>query len=370
MTLLISNEETAELLTMDATILALEESYKALHRGDAVCRPRIDLELPAGSPDHLYRWGTMEGGGPRYFAIRMKSDVTYWQQSGGYASREKYCVEPGKFCGIIFLFSTENGAPLAILNDGIVQHMRVGADSAIGAKHLARTDARVIGMLGSGGMARSHVEAFLSVRPGIERIQVFSPTKANRERFAAEMADRHGIEAVAVDAADKVYRDADIIAAVTDAAAPVLEGDRLEPGTHVINIGAGGAPDRRTIERCDVYLRFGDAPAPRGHPELGLSDEHLSYTAPAAMAVLANKPKGAREEAHGILAPEKLANLADILSGRHSGRTSADQITYSERGNLQGAQFWAVASVVYEAARERGLGQELPTAWFLQDIRN
>jgi ornithine cyclodeaminase/alanine dehydrogenase-like protein (mu-crystallin family) len=62
--------------------------------------------------------------------------------------------------------------------------------------------------------------------------------------------------------------------------------------------------------------------------------------------------------------------LADIVANRHPGRTSADQITYSERGNLQGAQFWAVASVVYEAAQRQGLGRELPTEWFLQDIRN
>ena len=58
------------------------------------------------------------------------------------------------------------------------------------------------------------------------------------------------------------------------------------------------------------------------------------------------------------------------MQGKVRGRTSADQITYSERGNLQGAQFYAVAGKVYEAARRLGLGREIPTAWFLQDIRN
>ncbi len=370
MTLLISNEETAELLTMGDTIAALEGAYKGLVDGDAICRPRIDVELPSGYPDRLYRWGTMEGGGPRYFAIRMKSDIVHWEQHGSRASREKYCVRPGRFCGLILLFSTDDGAPLAILNDGVIQRMRVGANSGIGAKHLARSDARVVGMLGSGGMARSHMEAFMTVRPGIERLQVFSPTAAHRELFAAEMADRYGIEAIAVDTPNRIYAGADIVAAVTDAVAPVLDGHLLEPGTHVINIGAGGVPDRLTIERCEVYLRFGDAPAPRRHPELKLSDEYLSYTAPAAMAVLGARGRGARDEAHGALAPEKIVTLAALASGAHPGRTSAGQITYSERGNLQGVQFWAVASVVYEAARERGLGRELPTEWFLQDIRN
>jgi alanine dehydrogenase len=62
--------------------------------------------------------------------------------------------------------------------------------------------------------------------------------------------------------------------------------------------------------------------------------------------------------------------LADILRGNSEGRSSARQITYSERGNIQGAQFYAVAAVAYEAAKKRGLGREIPTEWFLQDIRD
>jgi len=62
--------------------------------------------------------------------------------------------------------------------------------------------------------------------------------------------------------------------------------------------------------------------------------------------------------------------FADIVSGKTPDRTSERQITYSERGNIQGAQFYAVAAAVYEAAKKRGLGRELPTEWFLQDIRD
>jgi ornithine cyclodeaminase/alanine dehydrogenase-like protein (mu-crystallin family) len=370
MTLLISNDDAGRLLTMPAVIEALETSYRGLASGEAVCRPRIDVELPSGDPGHLYRWGTMEGGGPGYFAIRMKSDIVHWQEANGVATREKFCVRPGLFCGLIFLFSTKNGEPLALINDGVIQHMRVGADSGIGVKYMARENAEVVGMLGSGGMARSHIDAFLAVRPGIKRLQVYSPTAANCEKFAAEVVASHGIEAVACTTPEAIYEGADIVAAVTDAARPVLDGERLEAGCHVVNIGAGGAPDARTIERCDIYLRFGDAPPPRGRPEFGLDDEFLSYTADAAMPVLENRPRGAREEAHGVLAPEKLVSLADLFDDRGRGRKSADQITYSERGNLQGAQFWAVAAVVYEAAKKAGLGRELPTEWFLQDIRN
>ena len=68
--------------------------------------------------------------------------------------------------------------------------------------------------------------------------------------------------------------------------------------------------------------------------------------------------------------PHKRITLADLVSGQATGRTSEDQITWSERGNLQGAQFYAVAGRVYEAARAQKLGREIPTEWFLQDIRN
>ena len=74
----------------------------------------------------------------------------------------------------------------ALINDGYLQHMRVGADSGIGAKYIAREDAEVVGMIGSGGMARSHVESFLLARR-IKKIQVYSPTKENREAYAKEI---------------------------------------------------------------------------------------------------------------------------------------------------------------------------------------
>src|SRR4029077_2673884 len=135
---------------------------------------------------------TMEGGSTKgYFAIRMKSDVVYEKRAGDVITQEKYSSRPGLFCGLILLTSIETGEPLALMNDGVLQHMRVGADGAIGVKHLAKKDAAVVGMLGSGGMARSHVESFRCV-PNIRRVQVFSPTRANRERFAAEMAALHG----------------------------------------------------------------------------------------------------------------------------------------------------------------------------------
>ena len=119
----------------------------------------------------------------------------------------------------------------------------------------------------------------------------------------------------------------------------------------------------------DVYLRFGDAPAPVGRPEFGVEDEFLAWEARPDM------------QKHGDGSPippcpwgrgggPARVSLADLAEGRVKGRTRADEITYSERGNLQGAQFFAVAGKVFELARQAGLGREIPTEWFLQDIRN
>jgi len=80
------------------------------------------------------------------------------------------------------------------------------------------------------------------------------------------------------------------------------------------------------------------------------------------------KTRGKR--AHGVVAEERAVLLAELLSGKKKGRTSARQITYSERGNIQGAQFFAVAGKAYELAKARGLGREIPTEWLLQDIRD
>jgi alanine dehydrogenase len=368
-TLIISNADVEKVLTMKDTIAALENSYRKLAVEEAVCRPRIDVQIPTKDPNKVYQWGTMEGGSiDGYFAIRMKSDVVYEQQYNGVVTQEKYCTRPGLYCGLILLIAIENGEPVAILNDGILQHMRVGADGGIGVKYMAREDSHVVGILGSGGMARSHMAAFTEVRD-IKKIQVYSPTPANREAFAEEMRALYSVEVTVCDTPRDIYKGADIVAGLTDSAVPVLNGEWLEKGTHVVNVGAGGRPDDATLKRTDVYFRFGNAPAPWGIPEMALADEYVTYAArPAYNANFKLKKAGKR--GHQEALPERMVLFKDILAGSNRGRTARDQITYSERGNLQGAQFYAVAGVAYEKAKARGLGYVLPTELLLQDIRD
>jgi len=308
----------------------------------------------------------MEGGSTGgYFAIRIKSDILYEREADGVRTQEKYCRRPGLYCGLVFLTRVEDGEPLAIIQDGVLQHLRVAADSAIGTSLMAREDARTLGMLGSGGMAHAHVEALMEVRP-FERLRIFSPTRAHRERFGAEMKERFGIAVEVLDEPHGVYRGADVLASCTDSTVPVVRGEWLEPGMHVISIG--GRPDDAALARFDRKLRIGTTPAPLGRPELATTDEYLGYIARPADPRW-GKVKGGKR-APNVTGKGDEVSLADVVAGREPGRGTRDQVTYSERGNIQGAQFYAVAAVVFEAARQQGLGRELPTEWFLQDIRN
>src|SRR5499426_89160 len=352
MTLIINNSEVQQLLTMEDTIAALEQGYLHLAAGEAVCRPRIDIRIPTSDPARNYQWGTMEGGSTAgYFAIRMKSDIVYETEYEGVVTQEKYCVRPGLYCGLILLTSVENGELLAFINDGHLQHMRVGADGGIGVKYLANKDAEVVGILGSGGMARTHTDAFTRVRK-IEKLQVFSPTRENRERFGREMAAKYNIEVKVCNGPEQVYKGAHILASVTDSAVEVTDGTLLEKGTHIVVVGGSGKLDPESLKRVDVYLRFGDTPAPVGHPELATDAEHIGYEARPAQGKHGDGRRSRRK--HGNSLPDKRVTLADLVQGKVRGRTAHDQITYSERGNLQGAQFYAVAGKVYEAARHAG----------------
>ncbi len=364
--LLINNDDVKALLTPRMTREALQQAYDDLAIGDAVCRPRIDIRIPGEQADQVYQWGSMEGGSVRgYFAVRMKSDVLREQEYAGVRTQEKFAHRPGLYCGLILLTSIATAEPLAFINDGHLQHMRVAADSAIGTDLMARPDSATMGLLGSGEMARAHVEALLEVR-AIRLLKVFSPTPANRERFAAEMRVRHSLDVVVCSEPRDVYRDSDLLVACTDSVLPVIRGDWLEPGMHVVSIG--GRPDDAADTRFDAVLKLGVSPPPVGRPDLGTADEFLGYIAQPSNPIW-TQVKGGRA-ARAMKSRSADIRYADMRAGRTVGRSDKAQITYSERGNIQGAQFYAVAGAVYEAARKVGRGREIPTEWFLQDIRD
>ena len=309
----------------------------------------------------------MEGANDGFFAIRMKSDVVTWPRDGSGVWREnKYCVQPGTFCGLIMLFSTRNGEPLAIINDGVLQHMRVGGGAGIGAKYLARQDATSVGMIGSGGMARTFLDAFCAVRP-IRKVKVYSPTRENRETYAKVMSQKLGIEVVPVASAREAVRGVDIVSTCTDSMTPTFKADWLEPGMHVSMLGPREISEE-AFERFDVKIRQGV-----GGLRMPESDRVQAEIGMSPMAYIA----GNDEERKRL--PAKVSgggfggdfpDYCDLISGKAQGRTRDDQITFYHNMGNQGLQFSAVGGPLYLKAKREGLGHEIPTAWFLQDIRD
>ena len=365
--LFIHNDVVAKLLTMRECIDAQEHAFRQIPTGGAVQRPRTDIYVPCEREDGYYRWGTMEGANDGILAIRMKSDVVTWPvDKDGLWRENKYCMKPGTFLGLIFLLSTRNGEPLALINDGVLQHMRVGGGAGIGARHLARKNASSVGILGSGGMARTYLEAFHVVRP-IKRAKVFSPTADNRNRFAAEMSAKLGIPVEPVATAREAVRGVDILATCTDSMDPTFSAEWLEPGMHVTMLGPREL-SQDVLDRCDVKIRQGSggakmAESDRVKAEVGHSP--TAYVAGTAEEMKRLPPK-TEEGGFGGDYPDYCA----LVTGKASGRTSDDQITFYHNLGNQGLQFSAVGGLVYRKAKAAGLGREIPTEWFVQDIRN
>src|SRR5687768_8647477 len=117
----------------------------------------------------------------------------------------------------MLLFSLENGSLLAILPDGIIQRLRVGASSALATRAMARADARTVGQVGAGAQAASQLVGLAAVRD-LERVRVFSPTPARRHKFADDLSERLGIPVEPVDDARAAVEGADIALAATNSA--------------------------------------------------------------------------------------------------------------------------------------------------------
>lgn len=362
--LFIHNDVVAEILDMQVCISCQEAAILEAHRGRAVVRPRSDLYVPSENEDGYYRWGSMEGASGGYVAIRMKSDVMRWPTAeDGSRTSIKYCVEPGKYCGLIFLLSTRNGEPLALINDGLLQQYRVGGGAGIGVKYMARKDATVMGLLGSSGMARSYFKAITQVRP-IERVKVYSPTSAHREAFAAEMSRDTNIEVIAVDHPAEAVRGVDIVATATNSQTPTFDAHWLQPGMHVANAGWLEV-SREAASRFDVL-------SARGPVAEVFADSETAYNAYMCGSEEERRRLPAKDMKENPLAgfQGRRVELPHIIEGREPGREHDDQITFFHNSGNQGIQFSAVGGAVYEACLEKGLGRELPTEWFLQDIRD
>jgi alanine dehydrogenase len=363
--LLLSNHDVEQVLDVGTCLDALEEGYRDLVQQNAAYGAKFNFWVPSDEDaEGFFRFSSMEGAtrSKGVFAIRMKLDILSWP---GGLTEEKYCIEPGKYCGLILLVSTRTAEPLALIQDGYLQHMRVGGCCGLGVKYLARANASTVGMLGSGGMARTSLRAFCQVR-NITHVRVYSPTREHREAYAEEMSEALEIDVQAVDNPRDAVRGVDVFSVCTDAIQPVMSADWLEPGMHFTNIGGGTDP--RVHDRVDVTVKLGYGSPDRSVPvsEGGFGGEIVIAT-PEERARNPKLPgSGSRQER----AERRYPLLTDLLTGTFPGRTSDDQITYFIDEGTQGLQFAAVGARVYELAWERKLGRQIPTDWLTQDIRD
>ncbi|AZQ68268.1 hypothetical protein EF888_14660 [Silicimonas algicola] len=361
MPLILDNDAVARLVTPADVVATLDTAYCAYAEGRSLTAPRLDFQSPQGQGGQNWQLGLAAGLGPdRWACLRIKSDVIYRRTVDGRPRKEKFCVEPGTYMGLLMVFDMIDGALRAIVHDGLIQQMRVGADSALGVRYMAREDAVSLGVLGAGGMARTHIDAIQHVRP-IRRIRIYAPTRVNAEALAAEARARHGIDATAVDSAEAAAAGADILSACTNAIGPVVPGAALDPGTHVTCIG--GTLDSVADGRVDRALRFGTASGPIEVPDWAVEDEGVTFSRGEKAGA------GTARRFHAIPRDRRVM-FADLLADPSLGRTAASQITFSERGNIHGVQFAALAGLIVERAVALGEGVALDDALFLQNIRN
>lgn len=366
--LLLNNSHVAQVLDMRMCLAALDGVFHEMAAGDAVGMGRIDLYVPSGEkPAPYYRWAVMTGGSKKdgYVCARMLSDMVAWPREHEKIRENKYARASGTFCGLLFLFSAKDATPVAMINDGILQHIRVGGGAGLGVKYLSRKNSRTVGMIGSGGMARTYLDAFCQVRD-IKKVKVYSPNAENVHRYAHEMERLHSLEVEPVNSARDAVRGVDIVSCCTSTNEPVFSNDWLEPGMHVTNLTSSEIePSLPHI--VDVAVRAGEAT-----PRLERLPPEAWYARAGFLGYVAGQPEERRLVPHLDLPREivDMPRLVDLLTGKANGRSSDKQTTFFLNVGAIGAQFEGVAAAVYEEARKRGLGTEIPTDWFLQDVRD
>lgn len=363
--LILNNEEIETLLSVDLALKALERAYLGQAGGTAVNRPRSDLYLPGVHEGSVYVFKTMEGGlvGSKVVALRLNSDIIRWEEREDRVVKDKVPMAPGKkWVGLIQLFSAETGEPLAMFPDGVIQRMRVAVTSALAAREMARQEASVMAIFGSGWQAGAHVPAFCAVRK-LKKIKAYSPTRANRERFAKEMERLAGVPVEPLASPAEAAKDADILVAATNAITRVIEPGWMTPGVHVTCVKDCELGEE-TIRKADRVVIHARNFAPENYIA-GFGDEKIAAHDPVDFLRGAKKSAGETTAApFWIQAPE----LREVIGGSVAGRKSADEVTCFINNIGLGIQFAAVGSAIYAEARAKGVGREIPTDWFLESV--
>jgi alanine dehydrogenase len=317
MTLHITEAEVRQVLTMPMALEAVEEISRKQAVDEVIVHPRRRFELPSGGFFH-------------YMAAA--------EYNAGFLAMKQYTFVRGKIRFLVPLYEIATGDLVAMIEADYMGQLRTGAASGVATKYLARRDASVAAIIGTGGQAKTQLEAIAAVRK-LSSARVYSRNAEHRKQYAQEMSQRIGVPVEPVNSSSEAVRGAHIVCAATTASQPVLHGSDLASGMHINAIGANHAHkrelDEEAVSRAEVIV----------------VDSIEQSRQEAGDLVIAFKGDEARWA--------KVKELSSVVAGKVSGRTSDAQVTLFKSN---GIACWdlAVAMQVYAKAKEKGLGRPLP----------
>jgi len=355
MTLVLSNDDVEALVTMRECIDVLEGMYVEVSEGRAINRVRSDSLVPGKRDGAIYSLKSMDAivPGSGVGAVRIDSDIVTWPKQGDNIRRVKVpCAPNGRYVGLVLLFSCETGEPLAIMPDGMIQRIRVGATNGLGIKYLARKDAKTVGILGSGWQAGAQLMAACAVRD-IVAIRCFSPDRDRCAAFAAEMSSVLGVTVTPVRRTEEAIDGADIVMCATNSIENVFFERWMRPGLHVSSIKLPEI-EIAAIRRADRFVIHTRDSRPL----------HVTARNVAVAEIAEDKGWGLGKGIDFSATP----TLADVIAGTVPGRQSDREATCFINNLGLGSQFAAAGALAYRKAKAAGRGHELPTEWFTQDV--
>jgi ornithine cyclodeaminase/alanine dehydrogenase len=326
MTLLLSKDDVASVLTMEDCLAAVENAFGELARGAAVMPQRSVIKV--------------EGQGGLF--LGMPAFIGGDLNALGLKVVTVYPDNPSKHdlpttLGTLMLCDPATGKAVAIMDAGYLTAVRTGAASGVATKYLAREDAKTCVVFGAGVQAKKQLEAMKIVRPP-EKTYVIDIAAQSRDRFAAEMSEALDLEVVPTEDVEAAVREADIIVTASSSHTPLFDGNWLKPGTHVNNIGSH-SPGARELDTTTVK---------RSKFVADLKEANLAE----AGDILIPIEEGAVTEDHIY------ASLGEIVIGAKPGRENAQEITVFKSCGLA-IQDVSTAQAVYNTALEKGIGTEV-----------
>jgi ornithine cyclodeaminase/alanine dehydrogenase-like protein (mu-crystallin family) len=325
--LVLSRAEVRELLDLDALIDAVALAMEDLSAGRASVPDRIAALVP----EREAFLAAMPGYVPSLGALVSKLVSLFPRNADGPVPTHQ---------AVIAVFDPETGSPVAVLDGTEITAVRTGACSALSVRLLAREDASVLAILGTGVQARSHARAVVRVRP-IAEIRIAGRDPRRAQALAIELEPELGVPTRAVGSYEAALEAADVVCAATHALEPVVRREWLAPGAHVTSVGynpAGRELDDQTVIDslvCVESRRAALAPVPAGSNDL---------TQPIR---------------DGLITAEHVhAELGELVAGIRPGRASTEQITLYKSVGVA-VQDAAAAALVLAAARETSAGTEI-----------